>query len=45
MHVPEVKMQVNKTDNAGHGGDIVRPELLSEEKETLLESKHPNICV
>ena len=30
-------MQVPGGDNAGPGSDILRPELISEEKETLLE--------
>ena len=35
-------MQVPGGDNAGHGSDILRPEIMSEEKETLLEKIKAN---
>ena len=34
---PEVIMQLPKGDNAGPGSDILWPDLMSEEEETLLE--------
>ena len=38
-------MQVPGGDNTGLGSDIVWPELMSEEKKTLLEKKKENISI
>ena len=38
-------MQVPGSDNAGPGSDILWPELMSEEKETLLEKTKANCTI